>query len=176
MSKSSRSVAPGIFKIGLARLAGKVGLVGKVGMVGMVGLSAGLAAAVVSSRAEAAPAAERAAPHSEHRIAIDARGPLALVEVTRTLVPESSEGGGAEVVLDVALPDGAALSSVEVRDEGRWRALETTAAGSPTQAADLYRTESAARGPPRRKRSRWVELSSKGSTTGVTPRAALSVR
>jgi hypothetical protein len=123
-SKSSRSAVPGISTVWLA----------------------GLAAGLVWSRAEPAQAADRAAPASEHRIAIDARGPLALVEVTRTLVPEPSEGGGAEALLDVALPDGAALSSVEVRDGGRWRALETTAAGSATHAADLYRTESAARG------------------------------
>ena len=115
MSKSSRSAARDFSTVWLA----------------------GLAAGLVWSRAEPARGAERAAPASEHRIAIDARGPLALVEVTRTLVPEPSEGGGAEAVLDVALPDGAALSSVEVRDGVRWRALETTAAGSATQHCKL---------------------------------------
>jgi hypothetical protein len=83
---------------------------------------------------------------SAHRIAIDARGPLALIEVTRVLVPERTESGGAEAVLDLALPDGAALSSVEVRDAGRWRSLEPPAGSAPQPAADLYRAESAARG------------------------------
>ena len=83
-----------------------------------------------------------------HRIAIDARGPLALVEVTRLLVPERSESGGGEAVLDLALPDGAALSSVEVHEGGRWRSLEapTTGGAGAVQAADLYRAESVARG------------------------------
>jgi hypothetical protein len=133
MSKPSRRATGGIFQIGLA---------GMLGFPGMLGLAAGLFLA----RADLARAADRASPASEHRIAIDARGPLALVEVTRTLVPERSEAGGAEALLDVALPDGAALSSVEVRDGGRWRALEAPAAASATPAADLYRTESAARG------------------------------
>jgi von Willebrand factor type A domain len=83
---------------------------------------------------------------STHRIAIDARGPLALVEVTRVLVPERTESGGGEAVLDLALPDGAALSSVEVREAGRWRSLDPPAVGAPQPAADLYRAESAARG------------------------------
>jgi len=87
----------------------------------------------------------RPAAPSPHRIAIDARGPLALVEITRVLTPEPSESGGAEAVLDLALPDGATLTSVDVRDGGRWWSLEPTTGGA-APPADLYRTESAARG------------------------------
>ena len=48
-----------------------------------------------------------ACARAAQKIAIDARGPLALVEVTRTVVPEPAEGGGGnEALLDLALPDG----------------------------------------------------------------------
>jgi hypothetical protein len=104
-----------------------------------------LAPSLAGERRAAAERPSSPSP-SPHRIAIDARGPLALVEVTRVLVPERSESGGAEVVLDLALPDGAALSSVEVRDGGRWRSLDPPIGGAPQAAADLYRTESKARG------------------------------
>jgi von Willebrand factor type A domain len=81
-----------------------------------------------------------------HKIAIDARGPLALVEVTRAVVPEPAEGGGGnEAVLDLALPERGALVSVEVRDGARWRSVDVAADGG-AHAADVYRAESAARG------------------------------
>jgi hypothetical protein len=80
------------------------------------------------------------------KIAVDARGPLVLVEVTRTVVPEPAEGGsGNEALLDLALPDGSALVSVEVRDGGRWHSVDPAAEGG-ARAAEIYRTESAARG------------------------------
>jgi hypothetical protein len=106
-----------------------------------------LAVFFVSSRAGASRAGDgpASAPPLPHRIEIDARGPLSLVEVTRVLVPARSESGGGEALLDLALPDGSALASVEVRDGGRWRALEA-APGRDTPAADVYRAESGARG------------------------------
>ena len=85
------------------------------------------------------------APASQ-KIAIDARGPVALVEVTRTVVAEPAEGGGGnEALLDLALPDASALAAVEVRDGGRWRSVDAAAEGS-SHAAETYRAESAARG------------------------------
>jgi hypothetical protein len=80
------------------------------------------------------------------KITIDARGPLALVEVTRTVVPEPAEGnGGSEALLDLALPEASALVSVEVRDGGRWRSIDPATDGG-AHAAETYRAESAARG------------------------------
>lgn len=79
-----------------------------------------------------------------HKIAIDARGPIALVEVTRTVAPTRSEGSdGAEAVLDLALPEQSTLIGVEVQDQGRWRKVDPS---ETAYAADLYRSESAARG------------------------------
>src|SRR6185437_4078819 len=74
------------------------------------------------------------------------RGPVALVEVTRTVAPEPVERGrGAEGIYDLALPEAGALVSVEVRDGRRWRSVAPTADGA-ARAAELYRAESAARG------------------------------
>ena len=93
----------------------------------------------VHARAKAAPAP------APQKITIDARGPLALVEVTRTVVPGTPEGGGGnEALLDLALPEASALVAVEVRDGGRWRSIDPAAGG--TRAAETYRAESAARG------------------------------
>ena len=99
--------------------------------------------ALLSGEATAAPAA----PGETQKITIDARGPLALVEVTRTVAPLPSEttgGPGGEALVDLALPDGGALVALEVRDGGRWRAVEPASEG--TRAAEVYRGESAARG------------------------------
>jgi hypothetical protein len=107
---------------------------------------AAFALAAVSLVAVPAPAASPPAPASQ-RIVIDARGPLALVEVTRTVVPEPAEGGGGnEALLDLALPEASALVSVEVRDGGRWRSVDAAAAAGDARAAETYRAESAARG------------------------------
>ncbi|HEY4394069.1 MAG TPA: vWA domain-containing protein, partial [Polyangia bacterium] len=85
-------------------------------------------------------------PAPTQKITIDARGPVALVEVTRTVAPEPAErGGGTEGIYDIALPDAGALVSVEVRDGGRWRTVTPTADGA-ARAAELYRAESASRG------------------------------
>ncbi len=93
-----------------------------------------------------APAALAATVPAPQKITIDARGPVALVEVTRPVVPEPAEGsGGSEALLDLALPDASALVSVEVRDGGRWRAIDPAAEGG-ARAAEIYRAESAARG------------------------------
>src|SRR5204862_6060561 len=71
-----------------------------------------------------------------------ARGPLAFIEVTRSL-PGPDRPGAGESLLDLALPGGSALVSVEVRDRDRWRAVEAATGAAP---ADTYRDESAARG------------------------------
>ena len=95
--------------------------------------------------AHAAAGAPPTAP-APQKITIDARGPLALVAVTRTVVPEPAEdGGGNEALLDLALPDASALVSVEVRDGGRWRSVDA-AAEEGAHVAETYRAESAARG------------------------------
>jgi hypothetical protein len=105
-----------------------------------------LAFAPLSLAAGHAPAALPPPAPAPQKIVIDARGPLALVEVTRPLVPETAEGGGGnEALLDLALPDASALVSVEVRDGGRWRSIDPAAAGG-ARAAETYRAESAARG------------------------------
>src|SRR4051812_36043116 len=88
----------------------------------------------------AAPA--RAADAPRHDITIDARGPLALVEVTRAL-PTPERPGASEAILDLALPAQSVLAAVEVRDRGRWRPVEAAPGAAP---ADAYRNESAMRG------------------------------
>ena len=85
-------------------------------------------------------------PPLAHRIAVDARGPLALVEVTRELPGARGDGGGLEAILDLALPDRGVLVSVEVRDGERWRDVDQAKAVESARAADLYQSECAARG------------------------------
>ena len=89
------------------------------------------------------PPPARAADGPRHDITVDARGPLALVEVTRGLSRRRSKPGAGEALLDLALPAQSALVAVEVRDRGRWRAIEAAASAAP---GDAYRNESAARG------------------------------
>jgi hypothetical protein len=104
------------------------------------------AALVLPLLSVAAALQPSSAPAPWQKIAIDARGPVAFVEVTRTVAPEPAErGGGAEGIYDIALPDAGALVSVEVRDGGRWRSVAPTADGA-ARAAEIYRAESAARG------------------------------
>jgi hypothetical protein len=100
--------------------------------------------------APAAPGAAPARPRTEppplaHRISVDARGPLVLVEVTRELAPARTETGGVEAVVDLALPDGSVLAAVEVQDGGRWRGVDPATVDA-SHTGDLYRSESAARG------------------------------
>jgi hypothetical protein len=64
-----------------------------------------------------------------HRQSITVSGPLALVEVERTLVAEP--GAHQELVWDVALPEGAAVTDWSVTSEGRAVRL---AAADPTRA------------------------------------------
>jgi hypothetical protein len=85
-------------------------------------------------------------PLLKHRISVDARGPLALVEVTRELSPARGEQGGFEAILDLALPDGGVLADVEVRDGAGWRKADESTAMVPSHAADLYRSEAQLRG------------------------------
>jgi hypothetical protein len=104
---------------------------------------AALSLAGASAAATPTPATP---PALTQKIAIDARGPLALIEVTRTLAPEPVEnGGGAEAVYDLALPEASALVSVEVRDGGRWRPVPPSKE-TAARAAEIYRAESGARG------------------------------
>jgi len=92
----------------------------------------------IAAGAGAAPAADV----PRHEITVDARGPLAFVEVTRALPPP--EGATAtEALLDLSLPERSVLVAVEVRDRGRWRAVEAATAAAP---GDVYRDASSARG------------------------------
>ncbi len=79
-----------------------------------------------------------------HRVSIDVRGPLALVEVERPLVFGAEYGRTAsdEVVVDLDLPEGALLAGAELSERGRSLRLTATAAaeagrryGDATQAA-----------------------------------------
>jgi hypothetical protein len=76
-----------------------------------------------------------------HRIAVEVRGPLAIVDVTRTLTGDGREGP--ERLLDLALPDGAALVRVELGDGARWRPVEPAAR---EKAAPAYVDELEKRG------------------------------
>jgi hypothetical protein len=69
--------------------------------------------------AAAAPPEERG---TTQQISVEVRGPLVLVEVTRPLGELVTSG---ERLLDVALPEHAALVDVQVRTTGPWRALAT---------------------------------------------------
>jgi hypothetical protein len=66
-----------------------------------------------------------AAAPSPHKIAVQLHGPVALVEVTRELPADTDRpataGRPSEHVLDVALPEGAALVDVAVSDRAEWR-------------------------------------------------------
>jgi len=75
------------------------------------------------------------------KIVVDVRGPVALVEVTRPLSPDDAAGG--ERLLDIALPEHAALVDVEIEDGGKWRAASPTDADRATHA---YVDRLAARG------------------------------
>ena len=99
-------------------------------------LGAGLLAAPLWLAATAATPA----PVTQ-KISVDVRGPVALVEVTRPLTSDGS--AGSERVLDLALPERAALVDVEISDGGRWRAAEVTDA---QQATHAYVDRLAARG------------------------------
>jgi Mg-chelatase subunit ChlD len=99
------------------------------------------AAIAVMTGAAAAPARAREAA-ATHTITLEAGGPLAFVEVTRTLEPPANATAG-EQMLDVALPERSLLVAVEVRDGVRWRSVD---AADPARVADQYRDESAARG------------------------------
>ncbi len=101
------------------------------------------AALLAAGNADAGtPGTPPAPPALLHKIAIDARGPLALVEVTRAVVPDPAEaGGGNEAVLDLALPDGGALVSVEVRDGERWRSVDRRRRRRPPRGRRLSRRE-----------------------------------
>jgi hypothetical protein len=83
----------------------------------------------------AAPALPGEAAPPPHRIAVDVRGPLAVVQVTRVLPLEGDSRDGGEALLDVALPDGAALIDIEVQEGGRFHAVDTIEAA---RGRDLY--------------------------------------
>jgi hypothetical protein len=110
--------------------------------------AAGLLAAplVFATAVTGAPRATSLGLAATQRITVDVRGPVALVEVTRALPPEGP--GGAERVLDVALPDHAALVDLALDDAGAWRSVE---AKDPSRAVKDYRDRLEERGvTPRR--------------------------
>jgi hypothetical protein len=76
-----------------------------------------------------------AAPPNVHRIPIEVRGPLALIEVTRTLPADGP--ASFDRLLDVALPQNAALVDVAVSDAGKWRAVEAAGDASKRYLAAL---------------------------------------
>lgn len=76
------------------------------------------------------PAAEGSAPPTQ-QIAVDLRGPLAVVTVTRILSSQRPRAA-TEESLDIALPDRAVLLSVELDDHGRWRALGADKSQGPS--------------------------------------------
>jgi len=99
-------------------------------------LAGGLAPWAAATPADSAPAAEDASPATQ-KIAVDLRGPLAVVTVTRIL-SSARPRAATEESLDIALPDRAALLSVELDDHGRWRALggeKPAAAAGPRAGA-----------------------------------------
>ena len=81
----------------------------------------GARAPAATAPADGAATGEDSAPATQ-KIAVDLRGPLAVVTVTRILSSERPRAA-TEEALDIALPDRAVLLSVEIDDHGRWRAL-----------------------------------------------------
>jgi hypothetical protein len=78
-----------------------------------------------------------------HKIAVEVRGPVALVQVTRALTAVTESRVPGEILLDVALPEHAALVDVEFADGAHWRAAAATDAG---RARDAYVEQLKARG------------------------------
>ncbi len=110
-------------------------------------LVGGPRAPAVATPADGAPTAEDLPPATQ-KIAVDLRGPLAVVTVTRILSSQRPRAA-TEETLDIALPDRAALLSVEIDDHGRWRAL----GGEKLAAGDQGKTAGEAAGA----RSRYVD-------------------
>ena len=92
-------------------------------------LAAGLAASSVSLWL-AAGGLGLEAPTPAQKIAVEVRGPVAFVSVTRALVGE----GAGERLLDVALPEGAALVDVALGEHGKWRDAEAAPRERATRA------------------------------------------
>ena len=84
-------------------------------------LVGGFAPVRAAAPGDGAPTSEDQPPPTQ-KIAVDLRGPLAVVTVTRILSSERPRAA-TEESLDIALPDRAVLLSVELDDHGRWRAL-----------------------------------------------------
>jgi hypothetical protein len=76
----------------------------------------------LAAAAAGAPLGDAAPAGAAQKIAVEVRGPVALVTVTRALDDE----GARERLLDVALPDGAALVDVAFSERGAWRAAAPT--------------------------------------------------
>jgi hypothetical protein len=89
------------------------------------------AAAVLLGALVAAAAPPVAPKAPTQQIAVEVRGPVALVEVTRPL-----EAEGVERLLDVTLPAHAGLVDVSVKGAGQWRALEVADGGKASQSYD----------------------------------------
>ena len=88
-----------------------------------------LAATLAASLWLAAPTVP-AAP--TQKIVVEVRGPIAMVQVTRPLTSDGTPGS--ERILDLALPEHAALVGVEVADGDTWRAADVTDAARATRA------------------------------------------
>jgi hypothetical protein len=85
-------------------------------------VSVGLLALLLAGGDPTAPAIAADGTAPVQKIAVDLRGPLALVEVTRPLSVERPRHVSEEL-LDIGLPERAALLSVEVNERGRWQAV-----------------------------------------------------
>jgi hypothetical protein len=98
-------------------------------------LAAAASAVAAAPGVAAAPTGAREARSPLHRIAVDVRGPIALVQVTRALPPADDGRPPGELLLDVALPEHAALIGLEISDGARWHAADPIEAG---HGRDLY--------------------------------------
>jgi hypothetical protein len=130
-----------------------------------VSAAAGLLAAPLWLAAAGAALGDTPAPQ---KIAVEARGPLALVTVTRDL---PSEGSG-ERLVDVALPDGAALVDVAVSQRGSWRGVPPTPRERATREY-LARLDAQGVAPAREP---YDDATTLRVRVAADPRAALALR
>jgi hypothetical protein len=86
-----------------------------------------------------------ASPRPVHRVSVELRGPVALVEVERSL--EKAGGPGQEAVLDLDLPDGAVPVSFQVGSGARFGTAALAGARETLRAALAARDLTAGRQP-----------------------------
>jgi hypothetical protein len=119
-------------------------IIGRAVGIACSGLLAASPATAMAATADDAPTSGDA-PAPTQKIAVDLRGPLAVVTVTRILSSERPRAA-TEESLDLALPDRAALLSVEVDDHGRWRKVDGDGAAPGGGARAAYLDSVRARG------------------------------